>query len=1632
MMACAFHLLTSAVLWTLIHFCSSELYDVTTIYRFDKPHEIRDTPISEVQLPNIKDWFNSGWIETDSIKAFAHLPTEDRKILHTSQSNYLTEAVPLSWDRPFVLSTPERLVTDEYRYSQETDEYHTIRKKERVVYVIFMPTKEIQFGDLVMLRMDSKSLSLNICNFLEGGTHYFILNDRQCRSIKNVADTSEPKHYYFHRVTDGIVVSSPSNENKDGYFMTIPISYVKDKHYLRMGGPHNEIFSSTIPKRVLALSTAMGRLETELDITTPSILCLEMTYLMRNYTGSKIELLLNDGYSNTDITVGVVNGVENKGEWSTHRFLTGLLEPGYPYKLAVEAHNEFGKTPIYLHELQACTEYGHWNATTYPISGREEIHALTNAIGRQFRLHNESIVGPVDRSTAATYPSPDMNFPWLLDGWNCNVSREEIVDSSPKKYIRKQIATIKNPAQPSYSVLTEYRTKLMLRVDNVRRFEYIAVYILASSSFLDPNGFMITFNGQQLAIYSTKVDYSRYCDFPVIGSRQCTLISYEKVNYYTSHGRRREYLDAFEITIHVRETYISAEVSSISFSTVRCDSHISWLGDESKVYYSIATRNMPLGNITVYNEERYILRLESDEGKLVSPAVSPVNNQLCLAIVYNMEPNTTLAISAVRDDGKEFPLKTIHSKRISGWKEEIIKRDYGIFNNDLPVQFVVRGTREGASDLVVQELSVCDWNEDVMVLKQEAMLTVINSGVDVFENDTKHVFNDGVSVSCMNGGVLTANGKCACPPGFMGPVCEQGCGPNRYGTDCSGRCSASKEECRGMVLCRPNTGCDCAPGYRGYFCSQNCSVNWFGVGCRQQCGYCRFGTCDQYTGECRGGCAPGYFPPLCQEKCSFLLFAPEVVRYEGGITVTVNFTSSNVAGKGLPHYYQIQYKLPESTWIPMRSDLIDIKNPVVTVSISNLRVNDFQVRAVIINKDGTTYQGDSIPVTEVRHECLVPVPADYQLKSDLIGQDSFRLAWKVPPKKPNWCPVAHYEVFIKEDWSWVPYGNTENSTMHIGQRSPGEKYVVRVRAVTTSGQQADFSEPLTVRVAGWPLEQVRNLKMVSAESTTLTVSWDYRKPEVDGVQHYVVTYECLELISCPNELCNSSSGHVQTKDFNITLQGLKPHAQYLVTVAPYGDTIGPSTDLLAITLPAGSQVIASMEDESVFEQTNTSFSVRWAAPRNCSSLNGFFQGYHYRLRIRGEYMVLAEASTVQTSAEFTNLTPLTHYDVEVFVMTNGGWDEKYPLIIPASTGATTPERVTELTVYKTARRVLGLRWGAPARTYGTLKAFIVTYHETQKQLKATTLELKPIPCPAWPYLYCHSISRLRPDTQYTITVRARNVEVDQGGEVEEIEAITREGAPSVPPYIQVVSQSNSSLSVKWGIPNMINGILRSFLVSVEEVDTYNASDCCQYFPMQEMTVTEEQNSYHLEVSGLRPASNYIVSVSAKTVMLGPPANISVFTRPPTPHLPTAPIVTLNEDQEILVLLKPVTNLQELIQRYLLLLTTDLPDEEVPDVPLWDLEFAEELKASLNRSFYLVAEFTQEEMIESVLQGELIDGSLKVIQWNHSSGDGVFGHVSVPSPSEEVTYTVVLVAVLDYQGVHSFSYRESEPFMVSNE
>ncbi|XP_025409390.1 tyrosine-protein kinase receptor Tie-2-like [Sipha flava] len=201
--------------------------------------------------------------------------------------------------------------------------------------------------------------------------------------------------------------------------------------------------------------------------------------------------------------------------------------------------------------------------------------------------------------------------------------------------------------------------------------------------------------------------------------------------------------------------------------------------------------------------------------------------------------------------------------------------------------------------------------QDRNALPHPYSINVLGVGPHLLIFEGQQVTKD--TSDCLHGGYkLYPLSRCICPPGFTGPICETGCGPNSYGADCKGICSLHDRMCRGMLMCT-TYGCTCPVGLTGPWCNQDCESGKYGADCNQTCSSnCYNNSCDPYTGICSRGCVPGYVFPRCLEKYPYLINPPELIssQYES-LEIKLNLNSTNIKGGDNniePKYYQLLYK----------------------------------------------------------------------------------------------------------------------------------------------------------------------------------------------------------------------------------------------------------------------------------------------------------------------------------------------------------------------------------------------------------------------------------------------------------------------------------------------------------------------------------------------------------------------------------------------------------------------------------------------------------------------------------------------------------------------------------------------------
>ncbi|XP_021936972.1 uncharacterized protein LOC110838250 isoform X1 [Zootermopsis nevadensis] len=980
------------------------------------------------------------------------------------------------------------------------------------------------------------------------------------------------------------------------------------------------------------------------------------------------------------------------------------------------------------------------------------------------------------------------------------------------------------------------------------------------------------------------------------------------------------------------------------------------------VYYQFGSSD--LIQFHVNTGDSVTLSLAEVEGYLMSPTFVPHSSSLCVSLTYYL-PSTagsSLKLSALWAGGDRLDFDTI--KNTGEWKTQRFVVELPAGKQDRLTQIVLKGRKSYGSDVLVQRIAGCNGEglEDILELSNGATtIDVRNGGYDVavMRSQKNKLFS--FEVTCINGGIFDEErGGCVCPSGFGGSTCEEACGANRFGAACEGLCSETRSGCQGMILCRPLLGCSCPAGLRGSFCDRECRYKEYGAGCKQKCGHCKDDVaCDRYTGECPLGCEPGYYPPFCQQTYKYLSTAPDVKVTEY-LCVTVEANLQNCKGRGSPRFYQLQYKeANHDLWLEL--EYRQITSNEITRNITGLKSGiRYQVRVVLLDKDGGSYQGPNILPAEIITKCAVPDSVHYDLQATEITEDSFQVTWKIVPESPIWCAARQFEVERKESLRWLKHYQGSEMTTTFSNMLPGQQYQIRVQALTNVGEKYPFSSVLlTTTKVGVP-GKVHDIHLVSSTSQELEIKWKPPLITAGTIHRYTVSYQCKKLLACHSENCSHSAGQVEVKNTSTVLRGLLSHAQYSVSVVALSGSWGPASYVLAVTdMTVPGVTPATNFTSAIVQRTNSSFTIQWEPPQNCTYANGYLYEYRYELVSVHNSQHILEGMTHLTTVTLTNLTPHTQYMVKVFLVNSKGWSSSHPLEIHVQTRATTPDHVEQLMVYKKSRWMLGVRWAAPKHMFGSLESFIITYQAVGLNTMKSVIE--PLSCVAWPHLYCHTANNLKQDTEYTVLVQAQNSEVDEAGESSSVTAVTKETAPLSPSFIRVVSQSQTNLTIEVGLPDMVNGKLRSFLVYVEETDSFNSTECCQYFPVQEVAVQVEKSSYNIEFTGLRPASTYAVSVSAKTVSLGPAVSITAHTRPPVPSMDDMIEIPDNSSYlsgSLTVFLHPSTMYQDLISGCLLLVLPQSSEVEIPKTLIFDEWLTQEVNNRSNGTYYFSAEFDQ--------------------------------------------------------------------------
>ncbi|XP_069699199.1 uncharacterized protein [Periplaneta americana] len=1599
------------LIWILFGASSAGVFDVTTIYRYDRLGEdFEDVADRFAEFRNFEanydyqhsmDWSFSNWVLTDNSETFISTPGEGRHTVNIKDEK-ISPMFPLLSVSP--------------RYSPSIVISLKKYDKENTLLLYLSPDNETRFSDINIIKMPryyDHSAHLYECIKYKYLEEPISGETRKCGEL--TTDSESSQYPFDHILVQGQEITLI---NQQKHVLTnIRRNIRSDVKYVGLRSKEFE-FDIWTPVHKWSLAKSRGVIESDkLYHRFIRSVCISVLYYLQPNSDATLRAYLVSG-DGSELLLGSARAPTRNvsNPWTTHRFIRELNSYYKSAKIRIVSEKS-ASADVFVKRITGCRNPDNVNVTTINRNGSVEVYARTNALGLPLL-------------------SPDGTALYLddVDPKPCTMQSENC------EWYRSNSTTVPGSMSPREKKSESEKTKSIRMHNEVGSNE---IFVGALNFIFSPSE-----NNGQLNIYlmphneslsSVTLYYISIHDTGYGTSRlwkcsdnngQHIQISSSGVYRYCQEVQTGSLGSSYwrdNNEYNFTMSYRNGQIKLLLHKDTSTSEIFNWLDSEPIPirYYSLGMYGMS-GSVTVPNLQNELLILD-DMDSITSYPFMPHGSMVCVSVSYyeNYYSNEdSFSLQMMQSGEEKFDLRLINSVDMGdGMATAVYAAQLEDEEYPISIQLTANVRNEG-SVLVIYRIAGCnieDNGELHVISSSRDVIDIVSYGYDTLV--LRNADNPQEHLECMNGGIFDiGRGGCECPPGFTGPTCENGCGANRFGFDCGGECSVTNRGCKGMTLCRPKLGCSCAPGLKGILCDIDCGPGEYGAGCKQKCGNCIEGPCDPYTGRCPSGCEDGFYPPLCQQNYTHLRVAPDIEKVNFNmLKVKFSTDQDSLKGRGTPRFYQLQIREPHEIWKELQPRLLP-SNESIETEIKGLQPGTvYQVRAVFIDKDGNSYQGPEVPTVNVTTKCVVPKEIDYNLQAVSKTEEQFQITWAYDSESAMYCKLIHTNVEMKMDRRWFPMYKGKEMNFTMTKLRPGKLYEVRVRAFT-SGGPAPFSKTLSVSTKYKAPGDVSSLQVVSAKSRELELKWEKPLDSAGEIQQYKVSYECQKLLACSKEDCSNSAGQVEVKTTSVILRSLLPHAQYSISVEALAASWGSDSYVLAVTDMAAPEVAPAPSPASPSTvRTNTSITVQWDPPHSCQQLNGYLYEYRYELLIPNDTSHVQEGLTRLTTASFRNLTPHTEYTVKVFAVTPGGWNPTQPLVITTRTRATVPGPVEKLEIYKRDRRTLGIRWAAPKELYGTLQSFTVSYRAPGQQVVRSVL--KPTWCVAWPKLYCHTFKSLRSDTEYTVAVQGRNDEVDEDGEPTELKGITKESAPLAPSFVRVVSQKQTSLTLEWGMPDLLNGKLRSFLVNVEETDSFNATSCCQDFPILQEPVRAEQPSYRIQVSDLNPASTYAISVTAKTVSLGPAVSITTHTQPPVPSMDG--LIEVQGDLQAMsfgpkAILQPTMENQELIRGYLLVVIPQSADVEGLETSIWNDGLSEEVKTRVAGHFYVAAEFQQAELEDNTEVAVGTDDELKSGKW---------GEVRNPPLQGGGKYRLGLAVILEYCGVYAVGYTSTEQFHI---
>uniref|UniRef100_T1IXJ0 Tyrosine-protein kinase receptor n=1 Tax=Strigamia maritima TaxID=126957 RepID=T1IXJ0_STRMM len=749
---------------------------------------------------------------------------------------------------------------------------------------------------------------------------------------------------------------------------------------------------------------------------------------------------------------------------------------------------------------------------------------------------------------------------------------------------------------------------------------------------------------------------------------------------------------------------------------------------------------------------------------------------------------------------------------------------------------------------------------------------------------------------CLNGGIChDMTGECVCPPGFYGLACEKSCDFNRFGRNCTARCSDKDlaDGCAGALLCLPDPfGCTCAAGFTGLNCNSYCQSGHYGAGCSQVCGSCSGGSpCDRFSGICSRGCEPGWKGPRCTITLPRLRVPPTLLEAtsESLSIAWVAWDPATDPGDGHAVAYYIQYKERGKLDWKQESFPGHVLHGSFNYTIKSLNPEtDYHIRVAVIDQSGIIAK-DNAPIANFSTVCESPLEFPRGLKTDNAHPHELVISWKVPPLMSWRCREITYTIRYRrkgeDGWRRV----TDLVEPHFTIESPPfTLWIFQLRSENLAGA-SNWSAEIKSKTGQDAPGPVTSLQAVEVASASFEMLWQEPSTVNGLIAHYEIKVDLVEILSCKHLNLSSTSTtrkeitifHTNATGLSIKISGLKPYTRYNVSVTPWTVVPGQLTSKIIVTLPHVPTV--SPHNLRVWYSYETELGFIWSAP-HCEEINGQLIAYMCVLEgldawvKDGEHRYIVEHKTTSVEGNLTAdgliwiklLKPYSNYFLMVYSGTSIGFSQ-ISSNISARTKASVPPPPANLTLYGKTWTSISFLWAPPYPPHGELEFFHVFIDPCPGVLNppcdvrvGTQTSLCSHPLRRG--LHCFTWSNLTPNTTYNLWVTAKNLDVKSLSDPSEHLSIeTFENSdfffvPGPPLYIRYKNIDLETIWIRWGAPLISEGAILHYRVNYTVMEVISNDSQVEF--RQSLQIASDKHDWRLR--NLIPEMRYKISVEAHT------------------------------------------------------------------------------------------------------------------------------------------------------------------------